>query len=80
MIDPASRLVLPRALCRAAGIAPGIVVDLRLENGTIVVQPAPTRVRLERRGQFVVARRLEPGPPLTNDIVQQTRDQVAPER
>jgi AbrB family looped-hinge helix DNA binding protein len=79
-IDEAGRLVIPRDLRRAAGLEPGMPLDLRLEDGAVVIEPAPMPVRMERRARFVVARRTAGTPPLTNDAVQQTRDRLAAER
>jgi len=79
-IDAAGRIVIPLELRRAAGIEPGVVLDLRLENGAVVIEPAATTVRIERRRRFAVANPVPVIPPLTNDIVQETRDQLARER
>jgi AbrB family looped-hinge helix DNA binding protein len=79
-IDKAGRLVIPRDLRRAAGLEPGMPLDLRLEDGAVVIEPAPAPVRMERRGRFLVARRPFGTPSLTNDAVQQTRDRLAAER
>jgi len=79
-IDAAGRLVIPRDLRRAAGIEPGVPLELRVEDGAVVIEPATTPVRLERRGRFVVARPSVPIPPLTNETVEETRNRVAAER
>ena len=79
-IDAAGRLVIPRDLRRAAGIEPGVPLELRVEDGAVVIEPASTPVRMERRGRFVVARPLLPIPPLTNETVERTRDRLAAER
>jgi len=79
-IDEAGRLVIPRDLRRETGIEPGVPLELRVEGGAVVIEPAATPVRLERRGRFVVARPLSPVPPLTNDVVEQTRNRLAAER
>ena len=75
-IDAAGRLVIPRDLRRAAGIEPGVPLELRVEDGAVVATP----VRMERRGRFLVARPLLPIPPLTNETVERTRDRLAAER
>ena len=79
-IDAAGRLVIPRALRRAAGLEPGMPLDLRLEDGAVVIEPAPTPVLLERRGRFLVARAVHPVPPLTARLVEETREQLDSER
>jgi AbrB family looped-hinge helix DNA binding protein len=55
-IDAAGRLVVPKALRRAARLLPGSEVELRLSgDGRIEIEPAAARVRLEKRGGLLVA-------------------------
>ena len=79
-IDEAGRLVIPRDLRQAAGIEPGMALELRVEDGAVVIEPATTPVRMERRGRFVVARPLVALPPLTTETVERTRNRLAAER
>jgi len=79
-IDSAGRLVIPRELRRAAGLEPGMALELRVEDGAVVIEPAVTPVRIERRGRFVVARPLVEIPPLTNETVERTRSRLRAER
>jgi len=79
-IDGAGRLVIPRELRRAAGLEPGMALELRVEDGAVVIEPAATPVRIERRGSFVVARPLVEIPPLTNETVERTRGRLRAER
>ncbi|MFL5279094.1 MAG: AbrB/MazE/SpoVT family DNA-binding domain-containing protein [Myxococcales bacterium] len=79
-IDSAGRLVIPRDLRRAAGIEPGMPLELRVEDGAVVIEPAATPVRIERRGRFVVARPLAEIPSMTNETVERTRSQLRAER
>ena len=72
--------MIPRELRRAAGFEPGMPLELRVEDGAVIIEPAPTPVRIERRGRFLVARTPAGTPPLTNALVQQTREQIAAER
>jgi hypothetical protein len=57
-----------------------MALELRLEDGAVVIEPAPTPVRMERRSRFVVARAAPDTPPLTNDTVEHAREQLAAER
>jgi hypothetical protein len=57
-----------------------MALELRLEDGAVVIEPAATPVRMERRGRFVVARPLVAVPPLTSETVERTRDRLAAER
>jgi AbrB family looped-hinge helix DNA binding protein len=79
-IDEAGRLVIPRDLRQAAGIEPGMALELRVEDGAVVIEPATTPVKMERRGRFVVVRPLVDLPPLTSETVERTRNRLAAER
>jgi len=72
-MDSAGRLVIPAAVRRAAGIVPGTELEIRCVDGRIEIEPAPQRVKLVRRGRFVVAVPKVPVEPLTNEVVQATR-------
>lgn len=79
-IDGAGRMVIPRDVRRAAGLEPGMPLHVYFEDGAIVIEPAPTPVRIERRGRFVVAQPLSPGPKLEARVVEQTRTNLRAER
>ena len=69
-IDRAGRLVVPKALRRAARLLPGSEVEVRLaDGGRIEIEPAPAQVRLEKRGGLLVAVLREPGERLTLEDV-----------
>ena len=79
-IDQAGRLVIPRELRRAAGLEPGMALDVRVEDGAVIIEPAPLPVTLKRRGRFVVAHASVPVPTLTAREVEETREQIRAER
>jgi len=79
-IDAAGRLVIPRELRRAAGLEPGMPLEVRLDEGAIVIEPAPLQVTMRRRGRFLVAHSSLPVPPLSERTVQETREQLRSER
>ena len=54
-IDAAGRLVIPKAICREAGLRPGVPLEIRWEDGRIEIEPAPLPVKLVRRGRLLVA-------------------------
>ncbi|MCY3810013.1 MAG: AbrB/MazE/SpoVT family DNA-binding domain-containing protein [Gemmatimonadetes bacterium] len=54
-IDQAGRLVVPKAVREASGLAPGTRLRFRVRDGRIEIEPVPLEVSLERRGSVVVA-------------------------
>ncbi len=79
-IDSAGRLVIPKDVRRQAGLEPGMPLEVRLHEGRIEIEPASLKVRLERRGRFVVAVPETVVPPLTSQIVDATRRRLRRER
>ena len=79
-IDAAGRLVLPKKLREQAGFEPGMELEVRYCDGRIEVEPAEVGHHLERRGRFLVAMADGPMPPLTDEMVRQTREQILDER
>lgn len=82
-IDAAGRLVIPREVRRAAGLEPGMPLDVRVEEGVVVIEPAPTPVIMARRGRFVVAQPARPVPtlPLLKErTVRETRERLHADR
>ncbi len=79
-IDAAGRLVIPREVRRAAGLVPGLPLDVRWRDGRIEIEPAPLPVNLIRKGHLLVAEpRLETAP-LTVEAVEQTREDLRTDR
>jgi len=64
-IDRFGRLVVPRALREAAGIAPGTELEIRATDGRIEIEPAPLAVTLVKRGRLTVAVPAVSVPPLS---------------
>jgi AbrB family looped-hinge helix DNA binding protein len=79
-IDSAGRLVIPKEIRQQSGIKPGTPLEIRLREGCIEIEPAPLRIRLERRGRLLVAVPHERVPSLTADIVEETRNKLQRER
>lgn len=79
-IDSAGRLVIPKRIREQAGLTPGAEIEVRYCNGHVEVEVAEGFVRLERRGHFLVAVSDDPHAVLTNEMVQQTIEDIRNER
>jgi AbrB family looped-hinge helix DNA binding protein len=79
-IDHAGRLVIPKDIRREAGIKPGMPLEIRWENGSIAIIPAPLPVKLERKGRLLVAVPSKDTSTLTSDTVERTRRTLRKER
>jgi AbrB family looped-hinge helix DNA binding protein len=75
-IDRAGRLVVPKPIREAAGLVPGELLEITFSDGRIEIQPAPRKVRIERRGELHVAVPVEPGPKLTAEQVRETQERI----
>ena len=79
-MDRAGRLVIPKEIRREARIEPGAPLDVHWRDGRIEIEPAPTPVRLERRGKLLVAVPLARMPKLTHEMVEKTRAMIQDDR
>jgi AbrB family looped-hinge helix DNA binding protein len=79
-IDSAGRLVIPVEIRRQAGIKEGMVLDIRVAEGRIEIEPAPLKVAVKRRGRLLVAVPQETIPTMTAEIVEGTRKKLRQER
>lgn len=79
-IDRAGRLVISKDIRRESGIKPGMPLDVRWENGKIVIAPAPLPVKLERKERLLVAVPTKDTPPLTMATVSHTRKSLRRKR
>jgi AbrB family looped-hinge helix DNA binding protein len=68
-IDPAGRVVVPKALRDELGLLPGRELEIRAQDGNLVIEPLPTQVKLVRRGKRMVAVPTVRLPALTQDQV-----------
>lgn len=75
-IDSAGRIVVPKALREALQLRAGQSLELRLGDGRLEIEVAPTEVRLMKRGKGVVAVPEAPLPPLTADAVRETLERI----
>jgi AbrB family looped-hinge helix DNA binding protein len=79
-IDSAGRLVIPKEVRQQAHITPGMLLEVRLKEGHIEIEPAPVEITIERRGRLAVAVPREGTPPLASDAVEETRRRLRRER
>jgi AbrB family looped-hinge helix DNA binding protein len=75
-MDSAGRLVIPKEIRRKANITPQTPLDVRWKDGRIEIEPMPLPVRLKREGRLLVAQSEDPVPPLTSEVVEETRRNV----
>lgn len=75
-IDSSGRLVVPKQLREAAGLEPGMPLEIRLHDGRLEIEPGPRKVRLEWHDDVLVAVPEEPGEPLTQEVVERTRQEL----
>ena len=75
-IDAAGRIVVPKALRQALGLAPGQVLEMRACEGRLEIEAVPTPVRLVKRGKGVVAVPDTTLPVLTVEQVRDTLEHV----
>ena len=68
-IDAAGRVVVPKSLRDELGLLPGRELEIRTHDGTLVIEPLPTQVKLVRRGKRMVAVPAVRLPALTQDEV-----------
>jgi AbrB family looped-hinge helix DNA binding protein len=79
-IDAAGRIVIPKSIRQAAGLAPDTPLEIRLENGRVEIEPAPAAVRIEVRRGVAVAVPVEPVAAVTNEEVEAIRRAIREER
>jgi AbrB family looped-hinge helix DNA binding protein len=79
-IDAAGRLVIPKAVRDAAGIQPGMPLEVCFRDGRIEIEPTPLDVSIRSVGGVAVASPDGPVPMLSADTVSAMRDRLRNER
>lgn len=79
-IDRAGRIVVPKSIREAAKLRAGTELDIRLVEGRLEIEPAPLRVKLERRGKLLVAVAPAQHPTLTAKDVEEVIDSLQQDR
>lgn len=72
-IDASGRLVIPKPIRDAAGLAAGMELVVTLRDGVLEILPAPAEVRIERRGRLRVAEAADGSAELDRETVEETR-------
>ena len=75
-IDRAGRIVVPKALRDALSLGDGAVVHLRLEDGRIIMEPAPVPKEIVVGPHGPVVRSSEPVPAMTAHDVRAALDDI----
>ncbi len=78
-IDSAGRVVIPKPVRQEAGLSAGQELEAEYRDGAIVIEPAPRKVKLARRGSLLVAV-AQDAEPLTNEQVKRAIREVRDER
>ncbi len=75
-IDGAGRIVVPKPLREELGLREGQALEIAVRDGRLEIEVPATPMRLERRGEGLVAVPEAPLPPLTADDVRATLERV----
>jgi len=75
-IDAAGRVIVPKVIRDALGLVEGTPLEIELRDGTVVLEPPPTPMKLVRRGKGLVAEPEQPLPKLTVDQVRAALESV----
>ena len=79
-IDASGRVLIPKKVRDEAALPAGAALEARYLDGKIVLEPAPTEIRIERRGHFHVAVPLSSVEPLDERVVNSTLERILNER
>ncbi len=76
-IDRAGRVVIPKAVREAAGLVPGLKLEVRCRDGVVEIEPVCAEIKLVRKGSVTVA--YAPGAPrltrkMVNELIREIRE------
>lgn len=75
-MDANGRVAIPEKIRYEAGIEPGVPLKISCRDSRIEIEPVPREVRIFQKGRLPVAVPVEPGPVLSAEAVERTREQV----
>ncbi len=70
-IDRAGRVIVPKQIRDALGLADGTALEIDVRDGVVVMEPPTTAVKLVRRGGGIVAEPDQKLPKLTAERVRE---------
>lgn len=79
-MDRSGRIAVPKAFRDQLSLTPGQDVEMAAINGRLEIEPSYTPARLERRNGRLVVVTDGNGPPLTQEMVRTTLEQVRERR
>ena len=79
-IDHAGRVVIPKAVRDAAGLKPGVPVNVEYRDGNVRIEPIYKGVKWVRKGSFIVANAPPGTPSLRADRVRKIIEEIRSER
>ena len=79
-IDGSGRIVVPKALRDALGLEGGTLLDIRVRDGRIEIEPLSTPMRLVPRGKGLVATADEPLPAIDAEAVRLVTESLSVDR
>lgn len=79
-IDHAGRVVIPKTIRELAGLHPGQELKVEWRDGRVDLEPVRKEAKLVRRGKRYVLAAPPGTPPLSDEEVQRTLEEVREER
>jgi AbrB family looped-hinge helix DNA binding protein len=79
-IDGAGRVVIPKTIRERAGLSAGQELQVEWRDGKVNLEPVRTEAKLVRRGRRYVLAAPRGTPPLSDDEVRRTLEEIREER
>ncbi len=79
-IDRAGRVVIPKTIRELAGLSAGQELQVEWRDGKVDLQPVRREAKLVRRGRRYVLAAPPGTPPLSDDVVRRTLEEIREER
>ncbi len=79
-MDKAGRVVIPKELRKAANLQPNTPLEIRVENGGVVIETPVIEAQIVMKNGFAVLRFPEGTPKLTDFDLNRIREEIEEER